>query len=37
MVDVRVGIIGLGSVGQGGVKILSDNISLIQKKNKRKN
>ena len=36
MVDVRVGIIGLGSVGQGVVKILSDNISLIQKKNKRK-
>ena len=32
MVDVRVGIIGLGSVGQGVVKILSDNISLIQKK-----
>ena len=28
MVDVRVGIIGLGSVGQGVVKILSDNISL---------
>ena len=28
MVDVRVGIIGLGSVGQGVVKILNDNISL---------
>ena len=28
MVDVRVGIIGLGSVGQGVVRILSDNISL---------
>ena len=36
MVDVRVGIIGLGSVGQGVVKILSDNISLIQKKQTQK-
>ena len=36
MVDVRVGIIGLGSVGQGVVKILSDNISLIQKKTNAK-
>ena len=36
MVDVRVGIIGLGSVGQGVVKILSDTISLIQKKTNAK-
>ena len=36
MVDVRVGIIGLGSVGQGVVKILSYNISLIQKKTNAK-
>ena len=36
MVDVRVGIIGLGSVGQGVVKILNDNISLIQKKQTQK-
>ena len=36
MVDVRVGIIGLGSVGQGVVKILNDNISLIQKKTNAK-
>ena len=36
MVDFRVGIIGLGSVGQGVVKILSDNISLIQKKTNAK-
>ena len=32
MVDVNVGIIGLGSVGQGVVQIISDEISLIQKK-----
>ena len=36
MVDIRVGIIGLGSVGQGVVKILSDNVSLIQKKTNAK-
>ena len=32
MVDVNVGIVGLGSVGQGVVQIISDEISLIQKK-----
>jgi len=36
MVDIRVGIIGLGSVGQGVVKILNDNISLIKKKTNAK-
>lgn len=36
MADIRVGIIGLGSVGQGVVKIISDNISLIQKKTNAK-
>ncbi len=36
MVDIRVGIIGLGSVGQGVVKILNDDISLIKKKTNAK-
>ena len=36
MVDIRVGIIGLGSVGQGVVKILNDIISLIKKKTNAK-
>ena len=36
MIDIRVGIIGLGSVGQGVVQIINDNISLIEKKTNTK-